>query len=81
MESSNINVDREYFYELVDKIPEEKLSELRKTLLIMGMEEVEATEEELEAIRIGEEQFKNGEYTSYDSVDDLVKELMDDEEV
>lgn len=42
--------DREYFYELVDKIPEAKLPELRMILLEMAIPEVEPTEEEREAI-------------------------------
>ena len=63
--------------ERFDKI-ENRLEKIHNTLLIMNMPTYEPTEEELEAIRIGEEQFENGEFTSYDSVDDLVKELMND---
>jgi len=76
--ADNMKVDREYFYELVDKIPEEKLEELRIVLLKMAIPEVEATPEELEAIRIGKEQFANGEFTSYNSISELEKDLMND---
>lgn len=68
--------DREYFYELVNNIPEEKLSELRKTLLILAMPEAELTEEEAEAIRVGEEQFEKGEFTAYTSFDDMERDLL-----
>lgn len=73
-----MKADREYFYELVDKIPEEKLEELRKVLLIMAITEVEPSEEELEAIRRGKEQFANGEFTSYKSFSELEKDFLDD---
>lgn len=73
-----ISMDREYFYELVDKIPEAKLSELRKTLLIMGMPEVEATEDELEAIKRGLQEIENGEYHTYENIDELRKDLLND---
>lgn len=48
--NEEVYVDRDYFYELVDNIPDEKLSELRKMLLVMAIPEVEPTEEEREAI-------------------------------
>ena len=73
-----MNVDRDYFYELVDKVPEEKLEELRIVLLKMVIPEVEATPEELELIRIGKEQYANGEFTSYNSISELEKDIMND---
>ena len=73
-----MNVDRDYFYELVDKVPEEKLEELRIVLLKMAIPEVEATPEELEAIRRGEEEFERGEFTTYSSFEELEKEFMND---
>jgi hypothetical protein len=74
-----MSLDREYFYELVDKIPEAKLSELRKTLLIMAMPEEEATEEELAAIQEGKKEFANGEFHTYESIDDLRRDLRSEE--
>jgi len=73
-----MNADREYFYELVDKIPEEKLSELRMVLLKMAIPEFEPTEEELEAIRRGKEQYEKGEYVSYKSIEDFERDIMND---
>lgn len=73
-----ISMDREYFYELVDKIPVAKLGELRKALLMMGMPEVEATEDELEAIKRGLQKIKNGEYHTYGSIDELRNDLLND---
>lgn len=43
---------------MVDKIPAVKLSELGKMLLIMGMLEKEAREEELDAIRKGNKRLR-----------------------
>lgn len=71
-------MDRAYFYELVDKIPVAKLSELRKALLVMGMPEVEATEDELEAIKRGLQEIENGEYHTYASIDELRNDLLND---
>ena len=74
-----MNDDRTYLYELVDKIPEEKLEELRMVLLKMAIPEVEATPEELEAIRRGKAEFANGEYTSYSSIEELKRDLFGDD--
>lgn len=73
-----MSMDREYFYELVNKIPEAKLNELRKALLIMAIPEEEATEDELEAIRKGKEEIANGEYFTYETVEDLRRDLLND---
>ena len=73
-----MKADREYFYELVDKIPESKLSELRMVLLKMAIPEVEPTAEEREAIRRGKEQIAKGEYTHYKSFADLERDIMND---
>ena len=71
-----MNVDREYFYELIDKIPEEKLPELRMLLLKMAIPEVEPTPEEIEAIRRGREQFARGEFVHYNSFEELERDIM-----
>ena len=76
--ADNMNADREYFYELVDKIPEEKLEELRIVLLKMAIPEVEATEEELEAIRKGKEEIERGEFTRYATFEEMERYFMND---
>ena len=68
--------DRDYFYELVDKIPESKLEELRKTLLIMSIPEETPTAEEREAIRQGKEQIANGDFTHYATFEEMEKDIM-----
>lgn len=74
----NINVDRKHLYELVDKIPESKLSELRMVLLEMAIPEVEATPDEIEAIERGRQEIANGESTLYTSFEELEKDIMND---
>lgn len=74
-----MKIDRAYFYELVDRIPEDKLSELRMVLLKMAIPEVEATEEELEAIRRGKEQIANGEFTTYKTFEEMEKDLLNED--
>jgi len=74
-----MEADRTYFYELVDKIPEAKLSELRMVLLKMAIPEVTPTPEELEAIRRGREQIANGEFVSYKSFEEMERDLLDDD--
>lgn len=64
----NMKVDREYFYELIDKIPEEKLPELRIALLKMAIPEEEPTLEEIEAIQRGLEEVARGEIYSHEEV-------------
>ena len=76
--ADSLKVDRDYFYELVDKIPKEKLEELRIVLLKMAIPEVEATPEELEAIGRGKEEIERGEFVSYNSFEELVKDIMND---
>ena len=76
--ADSMKVDRDYFYELVDKIPEEKLSELRMVLLKMAIPEVEATPEELEAIQKGKEEYERGEFTRYNTIEELERDLMND---
>lgn len=75
-----MNANREYFYELVDKIPEAKLEELRKVLLIMAMPEFIPTEEELEAIKRGKEQFEKGEYVSFSTFEEMERYFMADDD-
>ncbi|MBD8522297.1 hypothetical protein [Lysinibacillus fusiformis] len=75
-----MKADRDYFYELVDKIPEEKLSELRTVLLKMAIPEFEPTEEELEAIKRGKEQFAKGEYVSFKNFDEMERYFMSDDD-
>lgn len=77
-EKLSMNTDRSYFYELVDKIPEDKLEELRIVLLKMAIPEVEASEEELIAIQRGKEQFERGEFTSYKSFEEMERDLLND---
>lgn len=71
-----MKADREYFYELVDKIPEAKLSELRMILLKMAIPEFIPTEEELEAIKRGREQFEKGEYISFSTFEEMERYFM-----
>lgn len=44
----------------------------------MGMPEVEATEDELEAIKRGLQEIKNEEYHTYRSIDELRNDLLND---
>lgn len=74
----DINVDRKQLYELVDKIPESNLSELRMMLLKMAIPEVEATQDEIEAIERGRQEIANGESTLYTSFEELEKDIMKD---
>lgn len=73
-----MHADREYFYDLVNKVPEAKLTELRKALLIMAMPEEEVTEEELEAIKQAKMEYENGEFTTYTSFGELEREFLND---
>ncbi|MCL1701179.1 hypothetical protein [Lysinibacillus sp. Bpr_S20] len=75
-----MNADREYFYELVDKIPEEKLSELRMVLLKMAIPEVEPTEEEREAIKRGKEQYEKGEFVSFKNLEEMERYFMSEDD-
>ena len=77
--ADTMTVDRDYFYELVDKIPKDKLSELRTVLLKMAIPEVEPTEEERQAIDRGREQIAKGEFTSYKSFEDFERDIMNDD--
>lgn len=63
--------------ERFDKI-ESRLEKVHNRLLIMAMPEVEPTEEELEAIRIGKEQIENGEFTRYTTFEELKRDIMKD---
>lgn len=76
--AESMNADREYFYELVDKIPEAKLSELRMLLLKMAIPEEEPTEEEREAIKRGKQQIENGESVSFKSFDEMERYFLND---
>lgn len=51
-----LSLNRENLYKLVDAVPNDKLNELEKILKIMAMPEEVAIEEEIEAIRLGEEE-------------------------
>ena len=72
---------REGFESVIKRIDtvENRLEKIHNTLLIMNMPTYEPTEEELEAIRIGKEQFANGEYTSYNSIEEMKKDIMNDD--
>lgn len=71
-----LGVNREYLYKLVDAVPNNKLKEVEKILKIMAMPEEVPTKEELEAIRIGEEQIRNGEFLDY-TQEEFKKEMID----
>lgn len=60
-----LGLNREYLYKLVDAVPNNKLKEVEKILKIMAIPEEVPIEEELEAIRLGEEQVRNGEFSDY----------------
>ena len=75
------NTDREYFYELVDNIPDDKLDELVKVLLIMAMPEYTPTEEEVEAIRRGKEQIANGESILFNTYEEMSNYFMNEDDI
>jgi len=73
-------IRREDVYKLIDKLPDEKLSELVKFIKLLAIPEEEATEDEMKAIKKACKEYKNGETYSY-SIDELHREFLENEQV
>lgn len=71
-------IKREDIYKLIDKIPDEKLSELVKIIKYLGLTEEEPSGCEIEAINEARKEYENGETLLY-TIEDLRKEFLDNE--
>ena len=71
-------IRREDVYKLIDKVPDEKLSDLVKLIKLLAVPEEYATEDEIRAIKEATNDYKNGETLSY-SIDELRKEFLGNE--
>jgi mRNA-degrading endonuclease RelE of RelBE toxin-antitoxin system len=60
---------------LIDKVPDEKLSDLVKLIKLLAVPEEDATEDEIRAIKETTNDYKNGETHLY-SIDELRKEFL-----
>jgi hypothetical protein len=68
-------IRREDVYKLIDKVPDEKLSDLVKLIKLLAAPEEDPTEDEIRAIKEATNDYKNGETLSY-SIDELRKEFL-----
>jgi hypothetical protein len=73
-----VAIRREDIYKLIDKVPDEKLSELAKIIKVLTKSEDEPTEEEIEAKVQANKEYENGETYSY-TIEELRKEYLDNE--
>jgi hypothetical protein len=71
-------IRREDVYKLIDKVPDEKLSDLVKLIKLLAVPEEDATEDEIRAIKEATNDYKNGETHSY-SINELRKEFLGNE--
>lgn len=71
-------IRREDVYKLIDRVPEEKLSDLVKLIKLLAIPEEEATMDEIRAIKEASNDYTNGETHSY-SMDELRKEYLENE--
>ncbi|MEH7494505.1 hypothetical protein [Neobacillus niacini] len=71
-------IRREDVYKLIDKVPDEKLSDLVKLIKLLAVPEEDPTEDEIRAIKEATKDYKNGETHSY-SIDELRKEFLGNE--
>lgn len=68
----DVCLNREHLYKLVDAVPNDKLKELEKMLKIMAMLEEVPTEEEIEEIRLGEEEIPQKKTKQTASKEDIL---------
>ncbi|MBY0146978.1 hypothetical protein [Neobacillus niacini] len=71
-------IRREDVYKLIDRVPDEKLSDLVKLIKLLAIPEEEATVDEIRAIKEARNDYNNGESHSY-SIDELRKEFLENE--
>lgn len=71
-------IKREEIYKLIERVPDEKLSDLAKLIKLLTIPEVEPIEMEIEAIKEAQKEYKNGETYSY-SIEELRREFLDNE--
>lgn len=71
-------IRREDVYKLIDKVPDEKLSELVKLIKLLVIPEEVPTEEEVEAIKEARYEYENGKTHAY-SIEDLRKEFLEND--
>jgi hypothetical protein len=71
-------IRREDVYKLIDRVPDEKLSDLIKLINLLAIPEEEASVEEIKAIKEASNDYKNGDTHSY-SIDELRKEFLENE--
>jgi hypothetical protein len=69
-------IRREDVYKLIDKVPDEKLSDLVKLIKLLAIPEEEASVDEIRAIKEASNDHKNGETHSY-SIDELRKKFLE----
>lgn len=74
-----MKIEREFLHTLLDKIPEEKYTELLKILFDMSIPEVTPTPDEIEAIERAREEFARGEFISFASAEEMMKYFMSDD--
>lgn len=72
-----MSMDKEYFYELFEAVPQSKWKEIEKHLKILAMPEEIPTQEELDAIKQGREEIANGESTLY-TIDEFKRAFLND---
>lgn len=71
-------IRREDIYKLIDKVPDEKLSDLVKMIKLLAIPEEEPSDSEIKAIKEARNEYENGETLSY-SIDNLRKEFLESE--
>jgi hypothetical protein len=71
-------ISRANIYKLIDKVPEEKLSDLVKMIKLLAVPEEEPSDSEVKAIKEARNEYEKGETFSY-SIDDLRKEFLENE--
>jgi hypothetical protein len=73
-----IAIRREDVYKLIDKVPDEKLSDLVKLIKLLAVPEEDPTEDEIRGIKKATNDFKNSETLSY-TIDELHKKFLGNE--
>ncbi len=73
-----MEIRREGVYKLIDKVPDEKLSDLVKLIRLFAIPEDKATVDEIRAIKEASNAYKKGETHSY-TIDELRNEFLENE--
>lgn len=71
-------IRREDVHKLIEKVPEEKLSELMKIIKQLAITEEMPTKDEINTISEARKEYERGETYSY-TIDELRKEFLEDE--